>query len=185
MNDLDLKTALAEHSAAIDSLTYMESQLHQSVRLIRGAFAEGRRLFICGNGGSAADAQHLAAELTGRFEKERRGYPAIALTTDTSVLTSIGNDFGFDCIFSRQLQALATRDDVLLVISTSGASVNVIKALEQARAMGVRTIGLLGRNGGTCAELVDIPLVVEATRTARIQEAHVLILHLLCEALDD
>ena len=182
--DFELNTAIAEHRAAIDRVAAMEPELRQAVMLIRDAFDAGRRLFICGNGGSAADAQHLAAELTGRFEKERRGFPAMALSTDTSALTSIGNDYGFDHIFSRQLEALATRGDVLVAITTSGNSPNIIKAVEQARVLGVRTIGLLGRDGGDCAELVDIPLVVGVTRTARIQEAHVLILHLLCEALD-
>ena len=168
----------------MDSVAGMEAQLHQAVHMIREAFTAGRSLFVCGNGGSAADAQHLAAELTGRFEKERRGYPAMALSTDTSAMTSIGNDYGFDHIFARQLEALAVSGDVLVAITTSGNSPNVLKAVEQARAMGVRTIGLLGRDGGACAELVNVPLVVGVPRTARIQEAHVVILHLLCEGLD-
>jgi D-sedoheptulose 7-phosphate isomerase len=184
MSDFDLQSAVAEHNDAVASVVAMEQALHQAVTLIRDTFSAGRRLFICGNGGSAADAQHFAAELTGRFEKERRGYPAVALTTDTSALTSIGNDYGFDHIFARQLQALAAADDVLVAITTSGNSPNIVSAVEVARAMGVRTIGLLGRDGGRCAELVDIPLIVQAPRTARIQEAHVLILHLLCEGLD-
>ena len=184
MKDFDLHAAIAEHRAAIDGVAGMEPALRRAAELICGAFAAGGRLFICGNGGSAADAQHLAAELTGRFEKERRGYPAVALSTDTSALTSIGNDYGFDHIFARQLEALAGRGDVLVAISTSGNSANIIKAVEQARAAGVRTIGLLGRDGGACAKLVDVPLVVAAPRTARIQEVHVFILHLLCEALD-
>jgi len=184
MKDFDLKTAIAEHHAAVESVAGMEKALHEAVKLIRDAFAAGRRLFICGNGGSAADAQHFAAELTGRFEKERRGYPAVALTTDSSALTSIGNDYGFDHIFARQLQALAAEDDVLVAITTSGNSPNIVSALELARGMGVRSIGLLGRDGGVCAGLVDVPLTVKASRTARIQEAHVLILHLLCEGLD-
>jgi phosphoheptose isomerase len=184
VKDFDLTTAIAEHRAAVDSVAGMEAALHKAVALIRDCFAAGRRLFICGNGGSAADAQHFAAELTGRFERERRGYPAIALTTDTSALTSIGNDYGFEQIFARQLQALAAKDDVLVAISTSGNSPNVLKAVEQARALGAHSIGLLGRDGGACAELVDIALTVNASRTARVQEAHVLILHLLCEGLD-
>jgi len=184
VKDFDLKTALAEHRAAVDAVATMEPQLRQAAAMIRDVFAAGNRLFICGNGGSAADAQHFAAELTGRFEQERRAYPAMALTTDTSALTSIGNDYGFDHIFDRQVQALARSGDILVAISTSGNSPNIIKAIEQARALGVRTIGLLGRDGGACAELVDVPLVVNVPRTARIQEAHVLILHLLCEGFD-
>jgi D-sedoheptulose 7-phosphate isomerase len=184
VKDFDLVAAIAEHHAAIEEVMGTEAELRRAVMLIRDAFAAGRHLFACGNGGSAADAQHLAAELTGRFEKERRGYPATALTTDTSALTSIGNDFGFEHIFARQLEAVAARGDVLVAISTSGNSPNIIKAVERARALGVRTIGLLGRDGGACAGLVDVPLVVGVPRTARIQEAHVLILHLLCEALE-
>jgi len=184
LKDNDFETAIAEHRAAIDAVVTLEAELRRAAMLIRDAFTAGRRLFICGNGGSAADAQHFAAELTGRFERERRGYPATALNTDSSALTSIGNDYGFDHIFARQLEALAARGDVLVAITTSGNSPNIVKVLEQARAMGVRSIGLLGRDGGACMELVDVPLVVAVPRTARIQEAHVLILHLLCEGLD-
>lgn len=184
MNGFDLQRSVAEHRAAVDAVLRLERRLEEAVALLRATFAAGRRLFVCGNGGSAADAQHLAAELTGRFEKERRGYPAVALSTDTSALTSIGNDYGFEQVFARQLEALAGRDDLLLAISTSGNSPNVVAAVQRARALGVNSIGLLGRDGGVCAELVDVPLVVDAPRTARIQEAHILILHLLCEGLD-
>ncbi len=184
MSGFNLQGALHEHAEAVAHVADLAPQLEEAVALIRAAFATGRRLFVCGNGGSAADAQHLAAELTGRFEKERRGYPAIALNTDTSALTSIGNDYGFEQIFSRQLEALAAPGDVLIAITTSGNSANVVAAVERARDIGVHSIGLLGRDGGACAELVDIALVVGVPRTARIQEAHVLILHLLCEGLD-
>ena len=184
MKDFDLETALAEHRAAVESVAALASALHQAVAMIRDTFAAGQRLFICGNGGSAADAQHFAAELTGRFEKERRGYPAIALTTDTSALTSIGNDYGFDQIFARQLQAQAMGGDLLIAITTSGNSPNIVSALNLARELGVSSIGLLGRDGGTCGGLVDVALTVKAARTARIQEAHVLMIHLLCEGLD-
>jgi D-sedoheptulose 7-phosphate isomerase len=184
MSDFDLHKALAEHHAAVDCVAAMEPALHEAVRRIRGTFAAGRRLFICGNGGSAADAQHFAAELTGRFEKERRGYPAVALTTDSSALTSIGNDYGFERIFARQLQAQAVAGDLLVAITTSGNSPNIVCALNVARELGVGSIGLLGRAGGACAGLVDIALTVNVQRTARVQEAHVLILHLLCEGLD-
>lgn len=184
MSDFDLQKALAEHREAVQGVAALEPALHRAVRLLRDTFAAGRRLFICGNGGSAADAQHFAAELTGRFEKERRGYPAVAFTTDTSALTSIGNDYGFEHVYARQLQALGAAGDLLAAISTSGNSPNIVAALKLAREMGVNSIGLLGRDGGACAGLVDIALTVPAQRTARIQEAHVLILHLLCEGLD-
>lgn len=184
MASFDLHRTLNEHGEAVERVAALAREINKAIALIRDTFASGHRLFVCGNGGSAADAQHLAAELTGRFEKERRGYPAVALTTDTSALTSIGNDYGFEQIFSRQLEALANPGDALIAITTSGSSPNVIATVERARALGVRSIGLLGRDGGACAELVDVPLIVDVKRTARIQEAHGLIIHLLCEGLD-
>lgn len=184
MSAFDLQRALQEHAEAVQRVAALAPRLEEAVALIRGTLHAGHRLYACGNGGSAADAQHLAAELTGRFEKERRGYPAVALTTDTSALTSIGNDYGFEQIYARQLEALARAGDVLVAITTSGNSPNVVAAVERARALGVRSIGLLGRDGGVCAGLVDVPLVIDVPRTARIQEAHVLILHLLCEGLE-
>ena len=141
-------------------------------------------VYICGNGGSAGDSQHFAAELAGRFEKNRKGYPAIALTTDTSALTSIGNDFGFESVFSRQLEALAHAGDMLIAISTSGNSANVLRAVEVARERDVYTVGLLGGDGGELAHKVDLALIVGSSRTARIQEAHIFILHVLCEIFE-
>lgn len=145
----------------------------------------GCKILICGNGGSAADAQHLAAELSGRYLKERRALAGIALTTDTSALTAIGNDYGFDSVFSRQVEALARPGDLLIGISTSGNSANVIKAVESAKLLGVRTLGLLGRDGGKLKGLVDDALVVPSTITARIQEVHQMVYHFWCEILDE
>lgn len=139
---------------------------------------------FCGNGGSAADCQHLAAELTGRFIKDRRPLAAIALTTDTSALTSIGNDYSFDEVFARQVQGLGRSGDVLLAISTSGNSRNVIRAVEEALAAGMSVIGLLGREGGTLNELCDVAIVVPSQVTSRIQESHILIGHTLCEIIE-
>ncbi len=144
----------------------------------------GCKILICGNGGSAADAQHLAAELSGRYLKERRALAGIALTTDTSLLTAIGNDYGFEFVFSRQLEALARPGDLLIGISTSGNSANVIKAVESAQQLGVRTLGLLGRDGGKLKSMVDDALVVPSTITARIQEVHQMVYHFWCEILD-
>jgi D-sedoheptulose 7-phosphate isomerase len=145
----------------------------------------GCRILVCGNGGSAADAQHFAAELSGRFVKERRALAGIALTTDTSALTAIGNDYGFDQIFSRQVEALGRPGDLLVGLSTSGHSPNVIRAVEAARSLGMRTLGLLGRDGGRLRDLVDDALVVPSPVTARIQEVHLMTYHLWCEALDE
>ena len=153
--------------------------------LERDGGGPGRVLLITDDaGGSAADAQHIASELVGRFQKERPGLPALALTTDSSTLTSVANDYGFDSIFSRQVDALGAKGDALIAISTSGASPNVIEALRSARARGIATIGLLGRDGGAARELCDVALVVDGQKTARIQEVHILIAHVICEHLE-
>jgi phosphoheptose isomerase len=149
---------------------------------------KGRKVLSCGNGGSAADAQHFSSELLGRFEAERPSLPAIALTTDTSTLTAVGNDYGFDHVFSRQVSSLGNEGDVLLAISTSGNSKNVLAAIEAAHANGLAVIALTGRDGGKIAGLLrpaDIELRVPSGRTARIQEVHLLIIHCLCELIDD
>lgn len=165
----------------------LEQPLADAVGLIVTAFKNGKKLLICGNGGSAADAQHLAAEFTGRFEIERTPLPAIALTTDTSALTAIGNDYGYDVVFSKQVEALGQAGDVLYAISTSGNSGNVIKAIEVAHAKGMQVIGVLGRDGGKIAQMLkagDVNLCVSVNRTARVQEVHLLMLHTICDAVD-
>lgn len=156
----------------------------QGAEVLVKALQSGRKVLILGNGGSAADAQHFAAELVGRFLRERRALPAIALTTDTSLLTAVGNDFGFDQIFKRQVEALAVPGDVVVGISTSGHSPNVVLALEAARAIGCTTVGLLGRDGGKIAPLVDLNLTVPVQETPHIQEAHITIIHLLCDLVE-
>jgi D-sedoheptulose 7-phosphate isomerase len=181
---LDVQAALAAHREAVDQLVTMEGQLCEVANLIKDIFQRGGTVFACGNGGSAADAQHFAAELTGRYKTDRPGYPAVALTTDSSALTSIGNDYGFEYVFSRQLQALSQSGDVLIAISTSGNSGNVLKAVEYANSHNITTVGLLGGDGGRLAQLVKFPLVINAPSTPRVQEAHILILHLLCEIFE-
>lgn len=178
-------TALDEHFQVFKQLSALEPRVRQAADLVSEALNNGGRVLVCGNGGSAADAQHFAAELTGRFERERPGLAAIALTTDTSALTAIGNDYGFEKIFARQLQALGRPGDVLLGISTSGHSANVFEAVHEGRSRGLTTLGLLGRDGGSLAAAVDMSLVVPANRTARIQEAHLFILHMLCTFIED
>jgi D-sedoheptulose 7-phosphate isomerase len=160
------------------------SQLLDAIRLIAHAFEAGNKLFFFGNGGSASDAQHLAAEFVNRYVMDRPPLPALALTTDTSILTSISNDFAFDEIFAKQLRALGKEGDVAIAISTSGKSSNVIKAIEVAKEMGMKTVALTGNDGGVLAKKVDIPLIVSSTSTPRIQEVHILIGHILCEMVE-
>ena len=156
----------------------------ECVRLIVSALKSGHKVLTMGNGGSAADAQHLAAELVGRFLMERKALPAIALTTDSSILTAVGNDYGFDEIFKRQVEALGRPGDILIGISTSGNSKNVVRALEAGRTIGVTTIGLLGRDGGEIGKLVDLALTVPAFETPRIQEAQLFVIHTLCDLVE-
>jgi D-sedoheptulose 7-phosphate isomerase len=148
------------------------------------ALTSDRKLLLCGNGGSAADAQHIAAEFINRYELERPPLPAIALTTDTSILTSVGNDYSFNEIFSKQIKALGVEGDVLLGISTSGNSTNIIEAVKAAKSLGIFTVGLTGGEGGQLASLVDLSLVVKSKATARIQETHILVGHIICELVD-
>ena len=159
-------------------------QIVDCAELIIAALRDGNKLLVMGNGGSAADAQHFAAELVGRFRRERQGLAAIALSTDTSILTAIGNDYGFDAVFSRQIEALANRGDIVFGISTSGQSKNVLAAVEQADAIGCKTIGLLGKDGGALASSVTCALTVAGDETSYIQEAHIMIIHMLCELIE-
>lgn len=170
-------------------------KIEESGRLICEALTSGKKILICGNGGSAADAQHIAAELVGYYESQRRSWPAIALTTDTSALTAVSNDLGFEHVFARQVAGLAQAGDVLIGITTSGKSKNVLRAVEQAKESGCKTIALVGASigsvgaregvsGETLGSLCDVVVAVPASRTSRIQEAHITIGHLWCEMVD-
>jgi len=161
------------------------SDIEQTGKLIIKALKKGNKIILCGNGGSAADAQHIAAELVGRYERHRGSWPAISLTTDTSALTAISNDYGFEEVFARQVLGLAQTGDVLIAISTSGKSPNVIKAVEQAKSRGCKTIALTGAGAEPLRSLCDQAVVVSSIRTSRIQEAHITIGHLWCEMLDN
>lgn len=160
-------------------------QIVTAVQLIIEAYQKGGKVLLMGNGGSAADAQHIAAELVGRFKKERRALPAIALTTDTSILTAIGNDYGFDEILRRQVEALAQPDDVVIGISTSGNSLNILLAIEKAKEIGAKTIGLSGKGGGKLSQSALLCLVVPSDDTPRIQEAHITIGHIICDLVEE
>ncbi len=175
---------LLEHNSLFSRLDSIGDSILESSEWLAATLRAERKILICGNGGSASDAQHFAAELVGRFQAERRGWPAIALTTDTSVLTSVGNDYDFTEIFSRQVEALAQNGDLLIAISTSGDSKNVLEAVNAARSRHVRTIGLLGRDGGAIGRNVDLAVIIPESKTARIQEAHIFVLHVLCELLE-
>lgn len=180
-----LKQSLEEHLEVIQTL--LQSKLNEIERageLIWSALDQGHKILLCGNGGSAADAQHIAAELVGRYERQRRAWPAIALTTDTSALTALSNDYGYEDVFARQVQALAGAGDVLLALSTSGTSPNVLKAAQTAQRAGCKTIALTGGTGEPLASLCDLAVVVPSLRTSRIQEAHITIGHLWCELID-
>ena len=159
-------------------------KIEESGRLICDALTSGKKILICGNGGSAADAQHIAAELVGYYENQRRSWPAIALTTDTSALTAVSNDLGFEHVFARQVAGLAQAGDVLIAISTSGKSKNVIRAVEQAKERGCKTIALVGASAETLGSLCDVVVAIPSSRTSRIQEAHITIGHLWCEMVD-
>jgi D-sedoheptulose 7-phosphate isomerase len=185
LNDL-FQSEFDRHTQAVhDTRAQLCEPFIKWVEICCSALNQGGKILFFGNGGSASDAQHLATELTVRYVKNRKALAAIALTTDTSCLTAIGNDFGFDDLFARQVEALCTDKDVCIGISTSGTSPNVIKALKAARSIGAKTIGLGGRDGGLLPELCDVCLIVPHAETARIQEMHITLGHALCQALDN
>lgn len=163
----------------------LSDDILETANRIKTCLGKGGKLILMGNGGSAADSQHIAAELTGRFKKERRAMPAIALTVDTSSLTALGNDYGFDTIFERQFEALGQENDVVVGISTSGNSENVVRALKKANSIGAETIGLVGNDGGKIKEVANMSIIIPSNDTARIQEVHITIGHIICELIEE
>jgi len=181
-----IKRELTAHQETIDrTIETMIPQIEEASKLVIETLKNGNKILLCGNGGSAADAQHISAELTGRYKTERRGLAGIALTTDTSALTAIANDYGYNRVFDRQVEALAREGDLLIGISTSGNSANIISAFEVAKELGCKTIGLSGRDGGAMNSKCDLNLIVPSDDTPRIQEMHILIGHTICQAVDD
>ena len=174
-----VKNELDEHLDNLKLIYNLTPKIYELAYLIFNVLQKGNKLLICGNGGSAADAQHFSSELMGRYEKDRNSLPAIALTTDTSALTAIGNDFGFDEIFSRQIEGIGKSGDILLVISTSGNSKNLIKAIEKAKEKNIKCAALLGKKGGHIYKISDIEITIPSDRTCRIQEMHGLIIHII------
>jgi len=180
-----LTRSLQEHVEIVQNLIHSTiPDIERSGQMICEALTTGKKVLLCGNGGSAADAQHIAAELVGCYEKQRRSWPAIALTTDTSALTAVSNDLGYEQVFARQVAGLAHAGDVLVAISTSGRSKNVLRAAEQARKLGCKTIALTGANAEPLLSLCDLTVAVPSTRTSRIQEVHITVGHLWCEMVD-
>lgn len=179
-----IRAVVATHLEVIAGLQALAPDIERFARCVVACLASGGRVFWIGNGGSAADCQHLAAEMVGRYQREREGLASVALTTDTSILTSLGNDFGFEAIFARQVRALCRAGDVLVGLSTSGNSANVLAAMAAAAELGVHRIGLTGGDGGRLRDQAELSLVVPSDNTARIQEAHILIGHLVCDLVE-
>jgi D-sedoheptulose 7-phosphate isomerase len=185
MNNLELlRNALNDHQNVMKQLESLLPKIDEVGQVMRACLQRGNKILLMGNGGSAADSQHIAAEIVGRYKRERRGLPAIALTTDTSILTAVGNDYGFEFVFSRQVEALCDAQDVVVGISTSGNSGNVVKAIEVAKQIGAITVLFSGGTGGKLADMCDYALVMPSKETARIQEAHLFIAHSVCEIMD-
>ena len=180
----NLTQAIQEHQVMFQQLGALIPQISQVAEELKACLKRGGKILLMGNGGSAADSQHIAAEIVGRYKKERRGLAAIALTTDTSIITSVGNDYGYDYIFARQIEALCRPEDVVIGITTSGNSKNVVAAIEEANSIGATTIGLTGGSGGKLSGLCKINLVMPSNDTPRIQEAHIFVGHSLCDLLE-
>ena len=177
--------AIEDHAATLSSLRALAPAIASAASTLAGCLAAGGQLLFCGNGGSAADAQHLAAEFVGRFLKERRAFPAIALHINTSTLTALGNDYGFEAVFARQVEAYGHPGDALVSISASGNSPNVLQAVKTARRLGLVTLGLSGGSGGPLAAACDTCLIVPSASTPRVQEGHILIGHIICGLVED
>ncbi len=179
-----LKSAIAGAKETLQSLVDLEAQIGKAADLIEQCLHAGNKMLVCGNGGSAADAAHFATEFVVRFVKDRRAYPAICLTADGGLITAAGNDYGFEEIFARQVAAFGVPGDLLICLTTSGKSKNIQRALEEAKARKLKTIAFLGRDGGSTIGIADVDFLVANDSTARIQEAHMLLLHVLCEVME-
>src|SRR5215467_10553763 len=180
----NLNRAITDSVRTLESLKDLEPEVTRATGLIEQCLRAGNKLLVCGNGGSATDASHFVTELVVRFAKDRRALPAICLASDVGILTAAGNDYGFDEIFARQVAAFGVRGDVLICLTTSGKSKNVVRALQEAKARQIKTITFLGRDGGSTVGIADLDLLVKSDSTARVQEAHQLLLHVLCEIIE-
>ncbi len=183
MNDL-IERKILESAEIIKESAQLSKKIENAVIEIYNSLIHGKKIYLFGNGGSAADAQHIAAELIGRYKIERKSIPAVSLTTDTSILSSLSNDYSFETIFSRQCESLVEKNDIVIAISTSGNSKNVINGINTSKIKGAKIIGLLGNNGGEIKNLVDIPIIVNSSSTDKIQEVHRVIYHIICELIE-
>lgn len=177
MESIEVKESLLENEELLNNLENLAVQIEKAIR-------NGHKLVLCGNGGSASDALHFAGEIVGRYIRERVAWPAVVLNADVVTMTAIGNDYGYDEVFARQAQAHCQEEDVFLGISTSGNSENVLRALNMAKSKGCKTAALLGKDGGRIGKIADIPLIVPSNTTARVQEAHILLIHIMCELIE-
>ena len=185
MSESQISKIFDESIANLSNSKILEKSIEDVIKKIISCFEHGNKIIVFGNGGSAADSQHFAAEFVGRFLKERKSLPAIALTTDTSILTALGNDYSFDTIFSRQCESLVQKNDLVLGISTSGNSINVINGINAAKNYGAITVGLLGSNGGELSNITDMSIIVPSNSTPRIQESQRVIMHIICEMVEE
>lgn len=184
MNDFIQSEFLSHIDTTQSTLKTLASDINKVAETMIKALKAGNKIMVCGNGGSAADSQHFAAELSGRYKIDRKALRCVALTTDTSAITAIGNDFGFDFIFSRQVEALAKSGDILLAISTSGNSANILKAIDMAKSKNCIVVGLSGNDGGKMKNITDLNIIIPSSNTPRIQEMHLLIEHILCDIIE-
>jgi len=180
-----LNKCLNEHIEVANKMKNLLNLIKEAGDICIEALEKGNKIMLCGNGGSAADAQHIAAELSGRFKKERAPLAGVALTTDTSALTAISNDYGYEYVFSRQVEAIGKKGDILIAISTSGNSKNIINAINSAKRIGIKVITLIGKDGGEMKNLGDINIIVPSNNTPRIQEMHIMIGHMICALIDE
>ncbi len=179
---INLNQILSDHIDTIKSLESHELKIYKIASLIKKCFKKKARLILCGNGGSASDASHFAAELVGRFKKDRKGFDVVCLSSDSSIITAIGNDYGYEKVFSKQLESIIkNKNDLFLIISTSGNSKNIINGLNYCKQNGIKTIGLIGGDGGKAKKYLDENITISSKSTARIQEAHITLIHLICE----
>src|SRR3989338_191842 len=180
-----IKEMIEESADLKKKVVQLTPQIGKAAKMIESALAKGNKLILAGNGGSSSQASHIAAEFTGRYKKERRSLPSISLSSEMSAVTAIGNDYGYDFVFSRQLEGLGSKGDVFVALSTSGNSINLIKAIEAAKKKGIATISLLGKDGGKMKGKADIDIIIPSQNTPRVQESHLMVLHIICEIVEE